>query len=167
MLAPNECYSLSSLAALREVNSLKTNMTKSQAEAVLNSLVVNGWLLKSKQVAFHSCLVLSNPLHRRGRYSLSTRTLLELLPYLKSNYPDECLECTICMEVRRRFRGFVSPSRHAWPPDRHSWHCVHHCPMPDSHPPTLFCQTPRSASCSVSLLSVRVATRRECPQTHR
>lgn len=63
MLAPNECYSLSSLAALREVNSLKTNMTKSQAEAVLNSLVVNGWLLKSKQVAFHSCLVLSNPLH--------------------------------------------------------------------------------------------------------
>lgn len=86
MLASNECYSLSSLAALREVNSLKTNMSKSQAEAVLNSLVAKGWLLKSK----------------RGRYSLSTRTLLELLPYLKSNYPDECLECTICMEIVTR-----------------------------------------------------------------
>ncbi|KAL4068033.1 Nse1 non-SMC component of SMC5-6 complex-domain-containing protein [Scleroderma yunnanense] len=86
MLAPNECYSLSSLAALREVNSLKANMTKSQGEAVLNSLVAKGWLLKSK----------------RGRYSLSTRTLLELLPYLKSNYPDECLECTICMEMVTR-----------------------------------------------------------------
>ncbi|KAG6333126.1 hypothetical protein ID866_5966 [Astraeus odoratus] len=86
MLGPNECYSISSLAALREVNSLKTSMTKSQAETVLASLVAKGWLLKSK----------------RGRYSLSTRTLLELLPYLKSNYPDECLECTICMEIVTR-----------------------------------------------------------------
>jgi len=58
MLASNECYSLSSLTALREVNSLKTNMSKSQAEAVLNSLVAKGWLLKSKQVAFHSFPVL-------------------------------------------------------------------------------------------------------------
>lgn len=48
MLAPHECYSISSLAALREVNSLKTNMTKAQAEAVLSSLVAKGWLLKSK-----------------------------------------------------------------------------------------------------------------------
>ncbi|KAI6117685.1 Nse1 non-SMC component of SMC5-6 complex-domain-containing protein [Pisolithus croceorrhizus] len=86
MLAPNECYSLSSLAALREVNALKTSMTKSQAESVLGSLVARGWLLKSK----------------RGRYSLSTRALLELSPYLKSNYPDECLECTICMEIVTR-----------------------------------------------------------------
>ena len=35
----------------------------------------------------------------KGRYSLSTRTLLELLPYLKDTYPEELLECTICMEV--------------------------------------------------------------------
>ena len=41
---------------------------------------------------------------RRARYSLSTRALLELLPYLKSNYPEECLECTICFEV-----GFFLP----------------------------------------------------------
>ncbi|KIJ68967.1 hypothetical protein HYDPIDRAFT_122903 [Hydnomerulius pinastri MD-312] len=86
MLAPHESYSVSSLAALREVNSLKTNMTKTQAEVVLGSFVAKGWLLKSK----------------RGRYSLSTRTLLELLPYLKSNYPEECLECTICMEIVTR-----------------------------------------------------------------
>lgn len=37
---------------------------------------------------------------RAGHYSLSTRSLLELLPYLKSNYPDEILECTICLDVR-------------------------------------------------------------------
>ena len=37
---------------------------------------------------------------RRGRYCISTRTLLELLPYLKTNYPDECNECLICYEVR-------------------------------------------------------------------
>jgi hypothetical protein len=86
MLAPHESYSVSSLAALREVNSLKSNMTKTQAEVVLSSFVAKGWLLKSK----------------RGRYSLSTRSLLELLPYLKSNYPEECLECTICMETVTR-----------------------------------------------------------------
>ncbi len=48
MLAPNESYCVSSLAALREVNSLKTNMTKTQAESVLGSFVAKGWLLKSK-----------------------------------------------------------------------------------------------------------------------
>ncbi|KAN0076986.1 Nse1 non-SMC component of SMC5-6 complex domain containing protein [Tylopilus felleus] len=86
MLAPHEAYSVSSLAALREVGSLKPTMTKSQVEVVLASLVAKGWLLKSK----------------RGRYSLSTRALLELLPYLKSNYADECLECTICLEIITR-----------------------------------------------------------------
>jgi len=87
MLAPNEAYSVSSFAALREVNSLKTNMTKTQAEIVLGSFVAKGWLQKS----------------RRGRYSLSTRTLLELYKYLKETYGDEyILECTICMEVSCR-----------------------------------------------------------------
>jgi hypothetical protein len=36
---------------------------------------------------------------RRGRYSLSARTLLELQSYLRAEYPDEVLECTICLEV--------------------------------------------------------------------
>ena len=59
MLAPNESYCVSSLAALREVNSLKSNMTKSQAEATLSSFVAKGWLLKSKcDSFFHSCLII-------------------------------------------------------------------------------------------------------------
>ncbi|TFK55006.1 hypothetical protein OE88DRAFT_1623283 [Heliocybe sulcata] len=93
MLAPHESFSVSSLAALREVNFLKTNMSKTQAEVVLGSFVANGWLLKSK----------------RGRYSLSTRSLLELLPYLKSTYPDEVIECTICLEILTR--GVACPTR--------------------------------------------------------
>jgi non-structural maintenance of chromosomes element 1 len=48
MMAPNETYSVSSLAALREVNHLKTIMTKTQGEVVLNSFVAKGWLLKSE-----------------------------------------------------------------------------------------------------------------------
>jgi non-structural maintenance of chromosomes element 1 len=48
MLAPKESYSVSSLAALREVNHLKTIMTKTQGEVVLNSFVAKGWLLRSK-----------------------------------------------------------------------------------------------------------------------
>jgi len=85
MLAPNESFSVSSLAALREVSSLpgKGSMTKSQGEVVLDSFVANGWLLKSK----------------KGRYSLSTRSLLELHSYLKTTYPNELIECTICMEI--------------------------------------------------------------------
>ncbi|KAH9951923.1 Nse1 non-SMC component of SMC5-6 complex-domain-containing protein [Amylocystis lapponica] len=86
MLAPNESYCVSSLAALREASSLKSNMSKTQAEVVLGSFVAKGWLTKSK----------------RGRYSLSTRTLLELQPYLKSTYPDEIIECTICMDMVTR-----------------------------------------------------------------
>ncbi|KZT11219.1 uncharacterized protein LAESUDRAFT_691817 [Laetiporus sulphureus 93-53] len=86
MLAPNESFCVSSMSALREVTALKANMTKSQAEVVLSSFVAKGWLVKS----------------RRGRYSLSTRTLLELQPYLRSTYPNEIIECTICMEARRQ-----------------------------------------------------------------
>ena len=50
MLAPNSSYSISSLAALREVNALTSPMTKTQAESVLASFVAKGWLLKSKYV---------------------------------------------------------------------------------------------------------------------
>lgn len=52
MLAPNESFCVSSLAALREVNSLQSSMTKSQAEATLNSFVAKGWLVKSRCVMF-------------------------------------------------------------------------------------------------------------------
>ncbi|KAJ6630738.1 Nse1 non-SMC component of SMC5-6 complex-domain-containing protein [Mycena sp. CBHHK59/15] len=94
MLAPRESFSISSLAALREISALKpkSNMSKSQAEVVLASFVATGWLLKSK----------------RGRYSLSTRALLELLPYLKSTYPDEITECTICLEIMTK--GVACPT---------------------------------------------------------
>ncbi|KAI1795761.1 Nse1 non-SMC component of SMC5-6 complex-domain-containing protein [Ganoderma leucocontextum] len=93
MLAPNEAFCVSSLAALREVNSLKSNMTKSQAEAALHSFVAKGWLIKS----------------RRGRYSLSTRTVLELQIYLRSTYENEVVECTICMELVTRGTGCFTP----------------------------------------------------------
>lgn len=50
MLAPHESYSVSSLAAMREISEIKPkiNMTKSQAEIVLASFVSRGWLLKSR-----------------------------------------------------------------------------------------------------------------------
>jgi len=48
MVAPNESYSISSMAALREVVALKANMTKSHGEDVLASFVARGWLWKSK-----------------------------------------------------------------------------------------------------------------------
>jgi len=94
MLAPHESYAVSSLAALREVNTLKqSKLTKSQAELVLTSFVARGWLNKSK----------------RGRYTLASRTLLELQSYLKSTYPDEVIECTICFEMVTHGTGCNTP----------------------------------------------------------
>jgi len=88
MLAPRESYSVSSLAALREISAIKpkSNMSKTQAEMVLCSFVAKGWLLRSI----------------RGRYSLSVRSLLELHKYLKETYPDETLDCDICKEILTR-----------------------------------------------------------------
>ncbi|THH14339.1 hypothetical protein EW146_g5971 [Bondarzewia mesenterica] len=94
MLAPNESYSVSSFAALRESTNLRPSITKTQAENVLTSFVAKGWLLKSQ----------------RGRYSLSIRSLLELLPYLRNTYTDEVIECTICMEILTRGTACYTPN---------------------------------------------------------
>lgn len=51
MLAPNESYSVSSLAALRELSHLKINVTKAQGEVLLSTFVAKGWLKKSKYVS--------------------------------------------------------------------------------------------------------------------
>lgn len=62
MTAPNESYSISSLAALRELNNLEgTKMAKSQGEIVLDSFVAKGWLNKSEYV-------LSSSLSKRIRH---------------------------------------------------------------------------------------------------
>ncbi|PIL24101.1 hypothetical protein GSI_13853 [Ganoderma sinense ZZ0214-1] len=106
MLAPNEAFCVSSLAALREVNSLKSSMTKTVAEATLNSFVAKGWLMKS----------------RRGRYSLSTRTVLELQTYLRTTYENEVIECTICMELVTRGTGCFTPHCKT----RMHTHCFNH-----------------------------------------
>ncbi|KAG9099621.1 hypothetical protein FS749_000809 [Ceratobasidium sp. UAMH 11750] len=83
VLANNDAYSIPAMAALREVSQLQgKGITKSEAEHLLSSFVAKGWLLKSK----------------RGRYSLSSRSLLELQTYLRETYPDEYNECTYCME---------------------------------------------------------------------
>ncbi|KZT44071.1 hypothetical protein SISSUDRAFT_1039334 [Sistotremastrum suecicum HHB10207 ss-3] len=109
MLGNDECYSISSMAALRESNPIKPKMTKSQAEGVLNSFVTSGWLLKSS----------------RGRYSLAPRTLMELGLYLKNTYDnDGYVECTVCMEILTRgTRCWNSPCQarlHHWCYDRFS-----------------------------------------------
>ena len=72
MLAPNSSYSISSLAALREVNALTSPMTKTQAESVLASFVTKGWLLKSK--------LRTNPFCLSPRMRTSLNQLTDTLP---------------------------------------------------------------------------------------
>ncbi|KIL69676.1 hypothetical protein M378DRAFT_184086 [Amanita muscaria Koide BX008] len=85
ILAPRHSFSISSLGALRELSSIKpkSNMTKTQAETVLASFVARGWLRKST----------------RGRYSLSTRSVVELGPYLKTTFPEDIVECSACNKI--------------------------------------------------------------------
>lgn len=75
MLAPREAYSVSSLAALREVGSLKSSMTKSQAETVLASLVAKGWLLKSKlsDPSYYILVLVPNIPQTRTLFALDAR----------------------------------------------------------------------------------------------
>ncbi|KAG8771397.1 hypothetical protein FRC12_003642 [Ceratobasidium sp. 428] len=83
VLSQNDAYSIPATAALREVSQLQgKGITKSEAEYLLSSFVAKGWLLKSK----------------RGRYSLSSRSLVELQNYFRETYPDEYNECASCME---------------------------------------------------------------------
>ncbi|VDB89665.1 unnamed protein product [Peniophora sp. CBMAI 1063] len=82
ILAPDHAYSISSIAAMRDPVK-PANMTKPGAETVLASFVARGWLLKS----------------RKGQYSLSARSLLELRSYLRKTYPDDLLECQMCLEL--------------------------------------------------------------------
>ena len=89
MLAPNSSYSISSLAALREVNALTSPMTKTQAESVLASFVAKGWLLKSKYVRpfrkARKLLTPLTPLLQKGSF-LVVSTLLARAPALPQVY---------------------------------------------------------------------------------
>ncbi|KAF9647607.1 hypothetical protein BDM02DRAFT_3097856 [Thelephora ganbajun] len=85
--APNSSYCLSSMAALRETQSLKATFTKTHGERVLDTFVARGWLYKSKS----------------GRYSLTTRSTVELQTYITNTFPNDILHCTVCHEMV--FRG--------------------------------------------------------------
>lgn len=80
------------------------SMTKSQGEIVLASFVARGWLLRSKYGTHYLFKIIYELFLfvRDGRYSLAPRTILELNMYFREEYPDEVIDCTICMEVLPR-----------------------------------------------------------------
>ncbi|CAG8450490.1 6717_t:CDS:2 [Diversispora eburnea] len=81
--ADYEEFSVSSITALREASKLKTTITKSAAESLLQKFVEDKWLILSKN----------------GKYSLSQRAILELQVYLKETYEDNLIECTLCYDI--------------------------------------------------------------------
>jgi len=104
--APNSSYCLSSMAALRESQSLKATFTKTHAERVLDTFVARGWLYKSKSVLQRFKLLrahTSTLIYRKGRYSLTTRSTVELQTYITNTFPNDVLHCTVCHEMV--FRG--------------------------------------------------------------
>ncbi|KAH7103838.1 Nse1 non-SMC component of SMC5-6 complex-domain-containing protein [Auriculariales sp. MPI-PUGE-AT-0066] len=86
--APSECFSISSMLALKQlakakVGTGKTKMTHAHGEVLLDSFVANGWLSKSAS----------------GRYTLGARARFELAEYLSKNFEElEGKEhiCSVC-----------------------------------------------------------------------
>lgn len=130
------------MVALREAGNLPTkSFTKAQAEALLTSFVANGWLMLSPYVKHIklSCDRVSSSdtpvctrAFREGRYTLSSRAVMELQPYLKSTYEDEVLECTSCLEivtkvwVHGRARSYYHPNNRNIPVSRRTYTFLGH-----------------------------------------
>ncbi|CAB4423032.1 unnamed protein product [Rhizophagus irregularis] len=81
--ADDESFSVSSITALKEVVKLKTSISKSNGEILLQRFVDDKWLSRS----------------RGGRYSLSLRSILELQYYLKKEFEDYLSECILCYDI--------------------------------------------------------------------
>ncbi|RIA83400.1 Nse1 non-SMC component of SMC5-6 complex-domain-containing protein [Glomus cerebriforme] len=81
--AEDEAFSVSSILALKEASKLKPSISKSNGETLLQRFVDDKWLNKS----------------RGGIYSLSQRTILELQHFLKEEFEDILLECTLCFDI--------------------------------------------------------------------
>ncbi|CAG8551110.1 3515_t:CDS:2 [Acaulospora colombiana] len=81
--ADDEAFSISSITALKEASKLKATITKNTAENLLQRFVDDKWLILSPG----------------GRYSLSQRTILELQVYLKEEFEENLIECTLCYDI--------------------------------------------------------------------
>jgi len=101
MTAPFNAYCVSSLAAVREVNNMSNKMTKSAAENTLSNLVAKGWLYKTPSVSslIFPLILIDFVASRRGRYTLSTRSLLELELYIRRTFQDEVIDCALCEQL--------------------------------------------------------------------
>ncbi|KAJ3593713.1 hypothetical protein NHX12_006047 [Muraenolepis orangiensis] len=71
----------SSTDILNSANSLQTRkLAKSAAEGMLHRLVKDGWMVE-----------------KRGEYSLSTRCIIDMEPYIRTTYEEEQLKlCSVC-----------------------------------------------------------------------
>jgi hypothetical protein len=70
------------MQSTRALNIKVSGHTKEQVQTLLSQFVRDGWLHES-----------------RGYYSLAPRTVLELEQYLKSEFPDNILTCSVCMQI--------------------------------------------------------------------
>ncbi|CAG8722183.1 4646_t:CDS:2 [Dentiscutata erythropus] len=81
--ADDDAFSASSIMALKEASKIKTQLSKSAAEILLQRFVDDKWLVQSQS----------------GKYSMSQRTILELQAYLKDEFEEYLIECTLCYDI--------------------------------------------------------------------
>ncbi|KAJ3088804.1 hypothetical protein HK102_007878 [Quaeritorhiza haematococci] len=80
--ADDEAFELSSTIALREAGKVKPMISKKDAQVFLEKLVQKKWFDE-----------------RNGLYSLALRSILELETYLKEEFGDLIMDCTICKDI--------------------------------------------------------------------
>ena len=137
--APNSSYCLLSLAALRESQSQGDIHADSRRTRVGH--FCRPGVVIQKQVGISAAVVVPAVAHRsalvcrKERYSLTTRTVIELQAYIANTFPNDTLHCTICHEMMfrrischtRNYEGVLHSHRYA----RYKW-ARQTCPVCDT-----------------------------------
>uniref|UniRef100_A0AAV2LMK7 Non-structural maintenance of chromosomes element 1 homolog n=1 Tax=Knipowitschia caucasica TaxID=637954 RepID=A0AAV2LMK7_KNICA len=94
LIVSSENGKISSTDALNIADSLMTKrLKKSEAEQVLNRLVQDKWLNE-----------------KRGEFSLSTKCIIEMEPYIRRMYEDQVKLCHICHNIAFQSQICDSPT---------------------------------------------------------
>lgn len=82
LIVSSENGKVSSTDVLNIADTLTKKLKKSEAEQVLNRLVHDKWINE-----------------KRGEFSLSTRCIIEMEPYIRTMYADQVKVCHICHNI--------------------------------------------------------------------
>lgn len=93
LIVSSENGKVSSTEVLNIADTLTKKLKKSEAEQILNRLVHDKWINE-----------------KRGEFSLSTRCIIEMEPYIRRMYEDQVKVCHICHNIALQCQVCDSPT---------------------------------------------------------